>query len=586
MQMIFEDDEATGGGSGGDGGSGGGRGGNNKVGSSASRGAADGGTITREAAAIEQQSLLIDVQQRMEAEYLQRLAESSSQLRESLQQDLDKEQQARREAQARNLALLDAVENQRARNAELMAKLTEHEARELERLRQLEQVHSSRETELDAFRLQAERAIQDAAEAKAAREQLERAINQYEKILDAIGIQRSVDKHAANANLTTRSPKAGGFGDDYDERAQNAAQAGGPYGGPGGGPGGPGGYAALGGPDGYDGASGGGGGVPKNQAACNRGGHGMGSGGSYGPGGGGPGGGMPTIGPDGIVRDANGQPVIGSDGLPMRSPPGGSIGPEGIMRDRDGNPVIGADGQPVRVPAGAGGAGGAGGGRMGSDGRMYGPDGQPLAEGISVAPALPPHLLQLDKFVLLTDEGPVAVRARFNGTVGYLKRQIATQLHISPRLALTVTASSSTIPLNDDAIISPYAEGQGAERLLLSAAPRPLSDFFPGSASLPAFRQIRVRPLVRGVPQNFAVVLKGVSERTTAGEIQHMLAKQPNLLPTVDGKPADALHLYFSPVFITPDVLLGRKSRQVLKPTQSLGDAQLIDDDIVYLSTD
>ena len=66
----------------------------------------------------------------MESDYLSRLAESSAALRATLQADLDKEQQARREAQARNLALLDAVENQRARNAELMAKLAEHEARE------------------------------------------------------------------------------------------------------------------------------------------------------------------------------------------------------------------------------------------------------------------------------------------------------------------------------------------------------------------------------------------------------------------------------------------------------------------------
>ena len=45
--------------------------------------------------------------------------------------ELDSEQLSRREAQARNLALLDAVENQRARNAELMAKLAEHEVRRL-----------------------------------------------------------------------------------------------------------------------------------------------------------------------------------------------------------------------------------------------------------------------------------------------------------------------------------------------------------------------------------------------------------------------------------------------------------------------
>jgi len=68
--------------------------------------------------------------------------------------------------------------------------------------------------------------------------------------------------------------------------------------------------------------------------------------------------------------------------------------------------------------------------------------------------------------------------------------------------------------------------------------------------------------------------------------VQENLAKQPSLLPVVEGKKAAQCHLYFSPVFITPDVLLGRKTKQVLKPTQILGDAQLIDDDIVYLSTE
>lgn len=205
---------------------------------------------------------------------------------------------------------------------------------------------------------------------------------------------------------------------------------------------------------------------------------------------------------------------------------------------------------------------------------------------LKVGPALPPHLLQLEKFVLLTDEGPVAVRARFNGTVGYLKRQVTNQLHISPRLLLNVTASSSTVPLSDDAIIAPYAEGQGAERLLLSAAPRPLSDFFPGNPSLPAFHQIRVRPLVRGVPQNFSALVTGVTESTTVQELQVELAKHHTLLPTVVGKEPAALAFYFSPVFITPDVLLGRKSKQVLRSVQTLSACQLIDNDIIYLATE
>jgi len=95
-----------------------------------------------------------------------------------------------------------------------------------------------------------------------------------------------------------------------------------------------------------------------------------------------------------------------------------------------------------------------------------------------------------------------------------------------------------------------------------------------------------VRPLVRGVPQNFSAVVKGISERTTVRELQLELAKHSQLLPTVEGVDPATIALYFSPVFITPDVLIGRKAKQVLKGTQTMVDAQLIDDDIVYLATD
>jgi hypothetical protein len=81
------------------------------------------GTLTQEEASLAQESSLLEMQEKMQSEYLARLSESSVSLRNTLQSDLDKEQKARREAQARNLALLDAVENQRARNAELMAKV-------------------------------------------------------------------------------------------------------------------------------------------------------------------------------------------------------------------------------------------------------------------------------------------------------------------------------------------------------------------------------------------------------------------------------------------------------------------------------
>ena len=203
-----------------------------------------------------------------------------------------------------------------------------------------------------------------------------------------------------------------------------------------------------------------------------------------------------------------------------------------------------------------------------------------------VLPALPANLDQLALFVLLTDEGHVAVRARMSGTVAYLKRQVATQLHISPRLTLTISSATSTMPLNDDAIIGAYAEGRGTQRLLLSAAPRPLSDFFAGGSTLAQLRQVRVRPCRRGAPENNTVVVRGVRPTTSIREVQDLLVQQIELLPNVAGRSPSQLALYFSPVFITPDVLLGRAERQMLAPAQTLLQAQIIDDDILYLALD
>ena len=44
-----------------------------------------------------------------------------------------------------------------------------------------------------------------------------------------------------------------------------------------------------------------------------------------------------------------------------------------------------------------------------------------------------------------------------------------------------------------------------------------------------------------------------------------------------------AVTLYFSPVFITPDVLLGRKARAVMQPGDTLANCQIVNDDIIYL---
>ena len=189
----------------------------------------------------------------------------------------------------------------------------------------------------------------------------------------------------------------------------------------------------------------------------------------------------------------------------------------------------------------------------------------------------------LSEFKLLTDEGPVVVRARSSGTAAYLKQMIQAQLFLSPRLTLTLTTGGNTgdgTDLRDDAVVEPYASG-GAEQLLLSAAPRPLSDFAPGAAGAVPLVQIRVRSAQRGQAYGPAMVIKPVGPATSVAQLKATLLQAKNF----PGMPADPnkLTLYFSPVFITADVLLGRKQRAALKDTDSLSACQVVNDDIVYL---
>ena len=81
-----------------------------------------------------------------------------------------------------------------------------------------------------------------------------------------------------------------------------------------------------------------------------------------------------------------------------------------------------------------------------------------------------------------------------------------------------------------------------------------------------------------------ALILRGVSEATTISELHALLASADSILPSVRDRPVASFRLFFSPVFITPDVLLASQDRQQLQPTQTLGAAQVIDDDIIYLA--
>jgi len=210
----------------------------------------------------------------------------------------------------------------------------------------------------------------------------------------------------------------------------------------------------------------------------------------------------------------------------------------------------------------------------------------PVDDLMRVLPALPQNLGEMEQFMLLTDEGPVTVRARASGSLAYLKRMISIQLFLSPRLSLGLTTAKGGEHLRDDSIIQPYAEGRISspeERLLLTASPRPLSDFAPGAPGLPPLQQLRIRTMVRGTPQALTVVVKPIKPSTTSAEIISLLIKEPALQPVLGPDPR-ALNLYFSPVFVTPDVLLGRKQKHLIPPTATLASLQVVDDDIFYLS--
>ena len=100
---------------------------------------------------------------------------------------------------------------------------------------------------------------------------------------------------------------------------------------------------------------------------------------------------------------------------------------------------------------------------------------------------------------------------------------------------------------------------------------------------LPPLQQLRIRTMVRGTPQALTVVVKPVKPTSTAAQIIQLLLKEPALQPVLGPDPA-ALNLYFSPVFVTPDVLLGRKQKHQVAPGATLASLQVVDDDIFYLS--
>ena len=65
-----------------------------------------------------------------------------------------------------------------------------------------------------------------------------------------------------------------------------------------------------------------------------------------------------------------------------------------------------------------------------------------------------------------------------------------------------------------------------------------------------------------------ASAVRGVSDGTKVSDLKQAIVGAGASFFQGAPRDAAAVTLYFSPVFITPDVLLGRKAKQLLKPTQ------------------
>jgi hypothetical protein len=57
--------------------------------------------------------------------------------------------------------------------------------------------------------------------------------------------------------------------------------------------------------------------------------------------------------PPSVVMDSTGQPVLGSNGMPLTVPAGSSIGPNGTVLGPNGQPVLSSAGRPLTVPQGS-----------------------------------------------------------------------------------------------------------------------------------------------------------------------------------------------------------------------------------------
>ncbi|KAL1508067.1 hypothetical protein AB1Y20_007663 [Prymnesium parvum] len=458
---------------------------------------AAGGYVSSELADMARDSALMQQQAQLEKEFLEALNQQAARLRSSMAMEMTAETQAKLEAQQRAKALSDAMDKLRKRNRELEEQLKELEDKDLDRLQELEGLSGLRQREVDILQKQRSQALQDAAEARAAKDQLERAIKQYERLLDALGIEPILAARVASAPPPPPAAYAGpaALGSQYGMQPQQR------------------GYAE----------------------------------------------GAPKPGDKNWLEGITGNVAKFFGAKPDQG------------KESDSSAIVLSSHSSGAAPA-----------DPNETASTFGQS----DDSMRVLPALPQNLNEMEQFMLLTDEGPVTVRARASGSVAYLKRMISIQLFLSPRLTLSLSTSKGGERLRDDAIIQPFAEGRISspeDRLLLTASPRPLSDFAPGAPGLPPLQQLRIRTMVRGTPQALTVVVKTVKPSTTAGQIISLLLKEPALQPVLGPDPT-ALNLYFSPVFVTPDVLLSRKQKHLIPPSATLGSLQVVDEDIFYLS--
>ena len=523
--------------------------------------------ISQELSDMQRDSALMQQQAALEKQFLEKLSQQAAGIRQTMQLEMAMHSEGKLEAQARCRTLIDALDKMRARNKDLEAQLKAFEDTEFDRLKELEGMSTERDREIEMLQTQRAQALQDAAESRAAKEQLERAIQQYERLLDALGIepvQLKVGDYAGRpqGEVYGAGPPPAGTGVEALGKAYGISAGGD-------------GYLPAGAQSQYNPA----------QFTSSTGPPATAAGYEYlqtGTGGGGaeleeePQGAVQKM-MGGIARFFNGdEPQSSADyrgSADYSSHVGVGPGCHAIAAVSSASVGVGDETSGVTASS-----------PMGTVGSAFAAEADTGA--IRVIQALPQNLTEMDQFMLLTDEGAVTVRARASGTAAYLKRMVAVQLFLSPRLVLSVTTAKGGDPLRDDVLVTPYAEGRIAspeQRLLLSAAPRPLSDFAPGAPGLQPLQQVRVRFTLRSVPQGPTVLLKPVGPNTTVGELQRALAASQMLQGSLGSLEPFNLKLYFSPVFITPDVLLGRKKKQELDPLSTLSACQIVDDDILYL---